>query len=201
MSADKIVEKIISDARAEAQRILDDARREADHRRAWGEEDADRVSGPLLQRAKVEAERRARMHLSLAQLAARNEILAARRKALDQVFEEAYARIARVPDKDYLQFLTRLLVRSAPQGDEEIIVSTADRAKLDSGFLQSVNQDLKEAGKKGNLRLAAETRELGGGLMLKSNQYEVALTFSMLLRQARERLETEVARILFAAQR
>lgn len=199
MSVEKIVEKILTDAKAEAERILEEAHREADRIRAQGEQDAKGAQQPILQEAKAEAQRRRRMHLSLAQLEARNKILAARRQALDGVFAEAAKRLAQLKDQEYLGFLKRLLIQATETGEEEIVLSPQDRAKLNANFLESVNAELRKAGKKGALRIAWENRDLGGGFVLRGQGYEVNVSFQVLIRQAKEHLESEVASLLFGS--
>ena len=197
MSVEKIVEKILTDAKAEAERILEEARREADRIRAQGEQEALAAQQPILRGAEMEAQRRRLMHLSLAQLEARNKILAARRQALDQVFAEAAKRLAALKDQEYWEFLRRLLIQAAETGEEEILLSPQDRARLNANFLESVNAELIKMGKKGALRIAQENRDLSGGFVLRGQGYEANVSLSVLLRQAKESLESEVASILF----
>lgn len=199
MSVEKIVEKIITDAKAEAERILEEARREVERIRAQGEQEALDAQQPILREAEAEAQRRRRMHLSLAQLEARSNILSARRQALDHVFAEAARRLAELTDQEYLSFLRRLLIAAADTGEEEILLSPKDRARLDANFLESVNAELLKAGKKGALKVAQENRDLGGGFVLRGQGYEVNVSFSVLVRQAKERYESEVASILFGS--
>jgi len=199
MSVEKIVEKIITDAKAEAERILEEARREAERIREQAKQEALAAQQTILREAEAEAQRRRRMHLSLAQLEARNRILAARRQALDGVFAEAAKRLAQLKDQEYLNFLRRLLVQAAETGEEEILLSPKDRARLNANFLESVNAELCKADKKGALRLAQENRELSGGFVLRGRGYEVNVSFSVLIRQAKEKLESEVASILFGS--
>lgn len=202
MGVDKIVAKLLADAETEARRLLAEAEREAEEIRQRGEEEARTAQRPILEAAKAEAQRRRRQHLALAELEARNKVLAAKREVLDRVFKEAADRLGRLGSQEYRAFLRGLLIRAAETGEEEIILSPRDAAVFDTNFLEEVNAELKRVGKAGSLRLSAQTqaqagRELGGGFLLRSRGYEVNVTFAALLRQAREGLETEVARLLF----
>jgi V/A-type H+-transporting ATPase subunit E len=195
MGVDKIVAKLISDAEAEAARILAEAEHEAGEIRRQGEEEAQAASEPILQAAEAEAQRRRRQHLALAELWARNKVLAAKREVLERVFQEAKERLGRLGSQEYRAFLKELLIRAAETGEEEIVLSP--RAVFDTNLLEEVNAELKRAGKAGSLKVAQEGRELDGGFVLRGRGYEVNVTFATLLRQAHEGLETEVARLLF----
>ncbi len=203
MGVDKIIQKLLSDAEAEAGRILAQAEQEAEEIRQQGEAEAQAAKQPILERAEAEAQRRRRQHLALAALWARNKVLAAKRELLDRVFKEATERLGRLGSQEYRAFLRELLLRAAETGEEEIILSPQDAAVFDTNLLEEVNSELKRAGKAGSLRLAQEEaqdgRELGEtrGFILRGQGYEVNVTFATLLRQAREGLETAVAKLLF----
>jgi V/A-type H+-transporting ATPase subunit E len=197
MSVEKIAQRIFEDAREEAERLLEQARREAARIRAQGEEDANRVRASILAQAEAEVERLRREKLAEARLQAKRHVLAAKREAIDRVFAEALRRLQELPEGDYFKLLQALILEAAETGDEELIFSPADLELLPSGFLQEANEALKERGKAGALRLADETRELGGGVVLRGRRYEIDASLPTLIRSAREGLETAVAEILF----
>ncbi len=199
MSVEKIVEKILEDARAEARRALEEAEREAAKIEAQSEAEAERVRASILKEAEEEAERRARQVLAEARLEAKQRVLAARRKALDRVFEEALRRLQQLPDEVYVELLKRLIVHAAETGREEIVLSPDDRAKLPAPFLKEVNEELHRRGKAGELTLSDEMRPLGGGVVLRSSRVEINASFPVLIERARERLEIDVARMLFGS--
>jgi len=197
MSVEKIVEKILEDARAEAQRTLEEAEREAAKIEAQSEAEAERVRASILKDAQEKAERRARQVLAEARLEAKRRVLSARRKALERVFAEALRRLRRLPEEAYVELLKRLIVQAAETGREEIIVSPDDRAKLPASFLREVNEELRKRGKPGELTLSREMRPLGGGVVLRSSRVEINASFPVLIERVRERLEIDVAKMLF----
>ncbi|MFQ5793788.1 MAG: V-type ATP synthase subunit E [Candidatus Bipolaricaulia bacterium] len=198
MSVEKIVEKILSEAQTEADRTINEAKSQAEEIRRTGKDEAERARKPILDKAHREAERRRRMHRSLAELDTRNRLLATRRELLDQVFAEVNRRLAEIDEASYKNLLQRLIVEATETGTEQVVVSAADRKRLGNGFLESVNAELKRSGKTGALDYANETREINGGVVLKGENYEINVSFATLLRGAQESLEAEVARMLFA---
>lgn len=197
MSAEKIVEKILSDARAEAQRILENARAQAQQIRQQGQSEAQRQFGQILTQAREEAQSRRRAHLSQAQLAARNAVLGARRAVLDKVFAEAQARLQQMPMNEYRNWLLQAIPQAVRTGDEELMLPSADRQTLGEGFLRELNAKLAQLGKRGQLKFSDEARELGRGFVLKGENVETNMTLTMLLKRAQGELEIDVAHLLF----
>ncbi|MCI2430809.1 V-type ATP synthase subunit E [Candidatus Acetothermia bacterium] len=198
MSAEKIVEKILSEARAEAQSILEKARAQTQEIRQQAQTEAQRQAEQILTQAREEAQSRRRAQLSQAQLAARNAVLNARRTALTQVFTEAETRLQQMPADDYRAWLLQMIPQAAQRGDEELILSTSDRQALEEAFLRELNEKLSQMGKRGQMKFSSETRELGRGFVLKGTNSETNMTLTMLLKQAQEELEMDVARLLFS---
>lgn len=197
MSAEKIIEKILSDARAEAQRMLESARAQAAQIREKAQREAQQQRESILAQAQQEAQSRRRAHLAAATAAARNAVLEAKRAVLERAFQQAAERIAAMPVSEYKSWLVRLIVQAAETGDEEVILSSADRQALGEAFIKEANAQLARHGKKGALKLSAETRDIGRGFVLKSTNSEINVTVATLLRRAQEELEIEVAQMLF----
>jgi len=197
MSVEKIVEKILSDARAEAQQMLESARSQAAQIREQAQLEAQRQRELILARAQQEAQSRRRAQLAAATAAARNAVLEAKRTVLAKVFEHVAERLATMPAPEYKSWLLRLLVESSETGDEEVILSPGDRQTLGETLVREANAQLEQRGKKGALRLSLETRNFERGFVLKGRNSEINVTLETLLRRAQEELEIEVARMLF----
>ncbi len=197
MSAEKIVEKILSDARAEAQRILEGAQAQAAQIREQAEREAQRQRDLILAHAQQEAQSRRRAQLAAATAAARNAVLEAKRALLERVFSQVAERIATMPAHEYKNWLLQLLLRAVETGDEEVILSPGDRQTLGEALVREANAQLAQHGKRGALRLSMETRDIGRGFILKGKNSEINVTLKTLLRRAQDELEIEVARMLF----
>lgn len=197
MSVEKIVEKILSDARAEAQRIIESARQQAAQIREQAQNEAQHQRELILSQAREEAQSRRRAQLAAANAAARNAVLAARRAVLETVFKQAAAQLAALPLNEYKSWLLRLITEAVETGDEEVILSPADRQAFGEVFVKEANAQLAKHGKKGALKISVETRDLGRGFVLKGKNSEINVTAATLLRRAQDELEIEVAQMLF----
>jgi V/A-type H+-transporting ATPase subunit E len=197
MSAEKIVEKILTDARTEAQRLLESARQQAAQIREQAHTEAQRQRELILAQAHEEAQSRRRAHRAAANAASRNAALAARRAVLDTVFEQTAAKLTALPPAEYRNWLIRLVLQATETGAEELILSPADRQALGDSFLKEANAQLSKHDKRGALKLSVETRDIGRGFVLKGKHNEINVTIATLLRRAQDALEIEVAQMLF----
>ena len=95
-----------------------------------------------------------------------------------------------MPREEYIALLART-VASAGAGDEEIVLSAADREQVGQAVVDAANANGAA------FTLSDETRELGGGLVLKRGKVEVNCAFETQLRQLRQEMASDVARVLF----
>ncbi len=197
MSAEKIIEKILSDAQAEAERVRESARKQAVQIQEQAQREAQRQRELILAQAREEAQSRRRAQLAAANAAARNARLAARRAVLDLVFAQVAARLAALPQNEYRHWLLRLIPHAVETGEEEVILSPSDRQAFGEAFVKAANAQLVQHGKKGALKLSVETRDFGRGFVLKGKNNETNVTVATLLQRAQDALEIEVAQMLF----
>jgi len=195
--AEKLKEKIMSEAAAEADRLLGAAKLNAAQVLVRGEQEAGSKRKALLEQAQLQAEDRRRRARTIAGLEARKAILAAKEEMIEETFTEALTRLQRLERQAYQEIIRPLLLAAAQSGNEEIIISAGDKERFTPDFLAKVNKELANRGKQGNLTLAAETRDLHGGFILRTGELEINSSFPALLRMQREQLEPEVAAALF----
>ena len=89
------------------------------------------------------------------------------------------------------------LAAEAASGGEEMLLSEADAAAVGAEVVEKANAALAAAGKKAQLKLSAETRDIAGGLILRAGDIEVNCSIDALLSLNREALAAQVAGILF----
>lgn len=193
MAVDDILKRIKTDAEEAARRILSEGKEAAD---AVVSEAAERVAaqrGELKARAEQRAQEERNRIITLARLSARRELLDEKQALIDRVFDEARARIAGLKRDEYRTLIKSILEGSVESGDEEVIIGeTEDR--IDQAFLDAISKGLNKG--KG-LKLSDERRPIDGGFILRSGRVDTNCALGTILREAREKLETEVAAIIF----
>jgi len=195
--AARLKQKIISDAEAEADKILKEGADEAEALLGAARAEADKITSDFEARAEAEAKEHVRRQVSLRELDARKTVLTEKGKMIDEVFEKVLEELVR-QDRDGGHALTRdLLLKAIEVGDEEIIVSPDDRKAIGDSFLESLNNELTASSRRGEVTLSDETRQIRGGFVLRRGRLEVNATFETLLLMLRDDVETEVADLLF----
>lgn len=197
MSLEKLLDKIKSGGIAEAEAILAEARAEA---RRIEEEAGARAAEVRLEQiaeARRSAERESMRRASNARNSARIAVLAAKQEMLARVVEAARERIEKLPGPEYRAWLKRLLLENARSGDEEIMPAAADRHLFDAEFMGEVNKELNRRGLQGNLRLSPGDARAARGCVMRLGGVEINLSVDILVKQAFQDVEDELAGILF----
>jgi len=195
MEAKEVVEKILSDAKAEAEKIKKQADEKEAAEQAKLQEQLDeyqKQTEALAQKAGKDK----KLHLLAAErMEIAKEYLAEKRKILDEVFVQGREQLQNLPDDDYRKLMTKLMLGVVETGDEEVIIDNKE-SRIDQAFIKRVNSKLGP-GQKGNLKLVKERQNLGGGFILRRGKIKNNVSLEILLAQARKELEIELAKELF----
>ena len=190
---EKITQRIASDAQAEIDRILGDARDEAARITANYRAQADAEAQELAdknERAAAEQEERL---ISAAQMKASRLQLAAKQEMVEKAYIQALDKLCAMPKEQYVDVLAKLLVEASSNGKEEAVFSKEDREQVGKAAVEKANQ---LSGKQ--IRLSEETQPIRGGFILKDKNVEVNCTFETLVRLQKAETAGAVVKTLFA---
>ena len=216
----KITEKILAEARAEAERITAQAEAECARIQADYSARADAIREAL----SVEAEREGNEIVSRAKAASenqrRNKLLETRSKLIDAAFADALTGLKTLEPEKYTELLVGLLssalleqaeaeeISRTLYGEEEamaplqyeVLLNARDRERSGKALIEGTRKHL--AGKLSDqalkkVVLAEQTVNIDGGLILRCGDIESNCSFAILFAQLREELEAEVSRALF----
>jgi V/A-type H+-transporting ATPase subunit E len=193
MSLAQITEKIESDARAEAGKMLERAReQEAEIRRSAEAEvkQLEDAAGSRFDKERPEIFRRRDI---VARLDVHKIHLDAQRRLIRDVFGEALKRMKGLERGKYLEFCGRLLKEAVSSGDEVMEISESEKY-IGPGWLDEFN---KANGTK--ITLSEKRRDFSGGFVLNKGRICINCSWEMLMQAAQERLENEVVHRLFSA--
>lgn len=199
MNPQQVVDKILAEAHAEAEKI----RREAEERQAAEQSRFDEQMAEFRKQTEQMAAQAAQAEkaqlLALARMEAAKDYLREKAKILDEVFARSRRRIQDLPDDEYRELMARLLLEAVETGDEQVVAGQDD-SRIDSKLVNEVNSRLKAQGKgkgKAGLSLSQEKHHLGGGFLLKRGRIQTNVTTDVLVDQARNDLEIELSDELF----
>lgn len=195
MNAEQVIQKILADANAEAEKIANQAEALAKAEQAELDEKLSEYKAETESLAiKAAQEKKSRM-LASARMDATKELLAEKRQILDSVFESAKQKLKSLGDEDYQTLMKQLMHEAVETGDEEVIVDTNDN-RIDRNFIKNMNRELGP-GFKGNLRLSEQKQAIGAGFILKRGNIMNNASLDVLVSQARKDMEIGLAKELF----
>lgn len=223
---EKITARIAQDADAEIARLNQQTQEQIREMQDKAQAQADRERADILARGRRAADERLERLKSAAGMETRKLVLAMKQEVLSQAFDQALDQLCALPDAEYVELLTRLVLEASSTGKEQLVFSPKDRARVGKQVVVAANEamvkgvapDLPEAitetkvgaflGKvvnstaamvtgTGLLTLSEETRNIRGGFILVDGDVEVNCAFETLVRLQREKLERQAAEILF----
>jgi len=195
MAVENLIERIVRDAKNEADEILSEARSKAEAIISEAEQEGKKRYEEIVAEAKRKAEDEKKRRITLAGLESRNAILKEKGTLTDEVFSRALGKIIALPKEKYLEALVKMLLSYAPEGDSEVILCERDR-EIGRELIERANRELSSAGK-GIVRLSEETRPIIGGFILKGPGVEINNSLEAQVSQVREKVEPLVIEKLF----
>ncbi len=223
---EKITARIQQDAQAEIARIEEENRAQIEAIRSEAEAQAGKLSGDILAKGEKAAQERLERLKSAAQMERRKLELCAKQEVLGEAFGQALNKLCSLPEKEYIELLTRLALEASATGKEQLVFSQKDRQRVGKQVVVAANEALAKraapelpgsiAGSKvgaflgkvvnstaakvagaGMLTLSERTAPIKGGFIMVDGDVEINCAFETLVRLQREKLEKEVAKVLF----
>lgn len=195
MSVESIVERIRSDGKTEAEAILAAGKRKAEETENGAKAEAERLRRETESDVEKRAAAVAAHFAATARLDVKKIMLAARKKAVENVYAEAKKRLIDLGEEETLALFNRLLCLYAEEGDAVIFADGfryTDGVKLLPVFaekkLKAVSDGAAFAGVK-----------IDGGLYLAGKTADKDLSIDALLKADREENESRIAAELFGS--
>ncbi len=135
--------------------------------------------------------------IAMAELEDRKAVLKIKQELIEQAFGRAVEKLLSLDTEAYGSFLADLIFQANPEGDEEILFNQRDRDRLGNGWVRRMNQRLVENRRKGEMRIAHETRSIQGGAILRRGRKETNCSLESVILSKRKELEIPVAGVLF----
>ena len=223
---EKITAKIAADTEAEISQLTAQTDEKVRSIGEAAKAQADKESADTLARGRKAADERLERLKSAAQMETRKLALGAKQEVLGEAFDLALEKLCSLPDPEYIELLTRLAVEASSTGREQLVFSPKDRARIGKQVVVAANDAMVKGvapelpgsitdtkvgaflGKvvnsttamvtgTGMLTLSEETRPIKGGFIMVDGDVEINCAFETLVRLQREKLEKDVANLLF----
>jgi len=196
MSLKNILEKIQLDADRKGADIIRQAEEAAKKNLDKAKQEALEKTDCIIDEGTQSAQQKDKRMILAAELAARKDILSEKQKAIKNCFNGAMEKLNQISDQDYQNIVKNMLIATYTPEITEVIFSEKDSQRINQQFIDNINKALEEKGKRGQLRLSTEKREISGGFILKGDRVEINNSFASVLKYRRNDLEADVAKII-----
>ena len=193
MDANQVVEKIIAEAAAEAEKIKAEADEKIKALITAGQEELSKYRKETERLARIAGEERKAAILASARIAIAKEMTETKRNLLNTTIEKAGQQIKNLDNKEYLSIMENLILRAVKTGNEEVVIGRNEK-HIDENFIRNINQRL---GDKGNLHIASDRVDIEAGFILRQNKIRVNAGLDVMLKVAAGQLESGLAEQLF----
>lgn len=190
---EKIIAHIQADAKAQADAILAQAEQQCASIREDYDKKAKEVYGEKIRRGVKDCQDGADSVERIARMEARKSVLSLKQEMVSKSFDLACKKIVELPEKQYIELLTKLAAEASVTGDEEIVLNARDKAAIGEKLCTVLNK--KIAG--GKLTVSESTGNFAGGLILRRSSIEVNCTVELLVELCRGDMSAKIAGVLF----
>lgn len=192
---ESIIKRIADDAQAQAQQKIDEAQAEAKQILADYEQQAKTLSQQTQERAQKEAAVIAERVESQSQLLRRNMMLQFKRQAIEQAFQKALETLCAQDSGKQVELLSAAAVKYM-SADALVYLNEKDTAAFGQQLVDAIGAKLKEQGKPYTVTLGQKPASIQGGMILAEGNIETNLSYEILIKNIRDELEAEVAKVL-----
>lgn len=214
---DLIIEKILSEAKAEAEAIIARSYNEAADIASDTESKVGIISKAAERRCFKEYEDAIRRAEGTADMKKREIILKTKVGLIEKAFSEAEKRIFALSTEEYSQFLSKLIADAVRDrldqvaemkelyGEDEdndyctsfsVTFNKKDKKEFSAEAVKNAKLILK---KRIAIAIETKTADISGGVIIRYGDIETNCSVEALLNEARANCEAQVANILFAA--
>lgn len=193
MAVERIRQAILSEAREDAEKVLAEAQARHDERLEAVRKALDDEFAQRFERGRQDAEQesqrllmRKRAEHNLALLRRRNELL-------DELFRQAAERFAALPDEEYRKAVAAWTSQAPRDQAGEALCAARDVERL-APLLEELNRSREASAQ---LELVPGDRPALGGVVFRTEKFEIDVSLDTRIAALREELAPEAADILF----
>ena len=178
---ESIIKRIADDAQAQAQQNIDEAQAEAKQILADYEQQAKTLSQQTQERAQKEAAVIAERVESQSGLIRRNMMLQYKRQAIEQAFQKALEVLCAQENDKQVELLSSAAAKYITS-DAQVLLNEKDSAAFGQSLI--------------DVSLSQKPASIQGGMILAEGNIETNLSYEILIKNMRDELEAEVAKVL-----
>lgn len=192
---ESIVKKIADDAKLSAEQKIAEAQQEAQQIVSDYQAQADKIMQDSQAQAQKQASVIAERVESQSGLIRRNLMLQYKREAIEQAFQKSLEVLCAQDADKQVTLLSDAAVKYL-SADAKVILNEKDKAAFGEKLVSEISRKLQAANKNYSVSLSADAGSMQGGMILAEGSIETNLSYEILVKNIRDELEGEVAKVL-----
>lgn len=192
---ESIVKKIADDAKLSAEQKIAEAQQEAQQIVSDYQAQADKIMQDAQAQAQKQASVIAERVESQSGLIRRNLMLQYKREAIEQAFQKSLEVLCAQDADKQVTLLSDAAVKYL-SADAKVILNEQDKAAFGEKLVSEISRKLQAANKNYSVSLSADAGSMQGGMILAEGSIETNLSYEILVKNIRDELEGEVAKVL-----
>ena len=191
---ESIVKKIADDAKLSAEQKIAEAQQEAQQIVSDYQAQADKIMQDAQAQAQKQASVIAERVESQSGLIRRNLMLQYKREAIEQAFQKSLEVLCAQDADKQVTLLSDAAVKYL-SADAKVILNEKDKAAFGEKLVSEISRKLQAANKNYSVSLSADAGSMQGGMILAEGSIETNLSYEILVKNIRDELEGEVAKV------
>lgn len=192
---ESIVKKIADDAKLSAEQKIAEAQQEAQQIVSDYQAQVDKIMQDAQAQAQKQASVIAERVESQSGLIRRNLMLQYKREAIEQAFQKSLEVLCAQDADKQVTLLSDAAVKYL-SADAKVILNEKDKAAFGEKLVSEISRKLQAANKNYSVSLSADAGSMQGGMILAEGSIETNLSYEILVKNIRDELEGEVAKVL-----
>lgn len=192
---DEILDVIKKEQQENEKKILDSANAKADEIKAESEIKAAKVYDDCMKRSKEQQERNFENSCSSVDALMKRKLLAAKVEMVDAVIENVIKKLNSLPDKDYFEFIGKLVGQHIREGRGELSLSKRDLERMPADFEEKLNEQAFRC--KGSIVISDVPADIEDGFILRYGLVSENCGFKAVIEAEEDNVRDTAAKILF----
>lgn len=191
---DRIYDKIINDAKEQADKRLDEAKQKISVMKKAVKEQLDEKKQEQIELAEKEAENIIKRAVANRNLEGKKQLLSVKQKVISKVFETAHVELMNMPENDLLKMYKDLIIGSLEKGKNEIMLNEDDAKAIGQKLIDLLEKDIDSSFR---VSLSSHFIQDDKGVIVRNENIYSNSVFSSILKYKKQELETDIMKILF----
>lgn len=194
---EKILKDINDDTQTECNKILSEAKKQAEIIIKTTDNEAVKISEAEEQKLKIlENELNSRSQ-SAAKIEKQKILLEEKQKIIDNIILKTYNKILSLPDKEYFEFLMKIAVKNIGRGNGKILFNSRDLKRIPNHFMSQLNAQAQKVS--GSIILSEKTTNINGGFILNYGGIEENCSLDALFYSRSEEMKDIINSLIFVS--